>query len=149
MRKIQPQILNPVVISSTLSKIEEPQYLRKMLDTKGYSVARAVCEWFHYCKLKTHAKLPSVRNMNLERGIDAITKLMSIDGQDINDIILVLNFSLSDNFWKNNILTVGQLRAKNPEDKIMRYERMLLKVHENGDLSNDTKPKFDTGLKLL
>jgi hypothetical protein len=148
MKRI-PQTINPVVNSAILSKIEEPQYLRQMLDTKGYSVARAVCEWFHYCKIKTHGKLPSVRNMSLERGIDAITKLLSIDAQDINDIILVLNFSLSDNFWKNNILAVGQLRAKNPDDKIMRYERILLKVHEKEGLGNDKSAKFDTGLKLL
>lgn len=137
-------IIMEIEDSQIYSKIQDGKYLEDRIK-EGDPLPKAICEWFHYVKLRTHGKLPSVRNMNLDRGIDAINKLVTLDEQVVEDIILALNVSFTDNFWKNNLLTVGQLRIK-CSDGVTKYEKLFMKIPEGK--TNDRKYTGET-LKLL
>lgn len=88
-----------------------------LIDLKYLGIAKD----FQKLKLTTHPELKAVKEASLEKWANEIKKLVEIDKKTIPDIEKVLSFALSTNFWVNNLLSLNQLREKNPNG-IMKFE---------------------------
>jgi len=93
-------------------KINGHKELEKAL-LSGVEPEEAIAKWFYSMKVKEFKTYDSVKNPNMENAVAEIKKLMLIDELSMVEIVDVLNFSLYDGFWKNQILSLTGLRRKN------------------------------------
>ena len=112
--------------SSVYNKIQSGDYLKALVNS-GVEPLRAIVEWFMHEKLKTHGEFPSVRKANLKTSEKALRDLVVLDMQTLETIIMCLDLSLRDEFWKDQILSISNIR-KTCSNGITKYEHILQKV---------------------
>ena len=93
-------------------KINGRKELEKAL-LSGIEPEEAIVEWFYTMKIKEFKTYDCVKNPKKSESIAEIKKLLYVDELSMVEIVDVLNFSLYDNFWKNQILSLTGLRKKN------------------------------------
>ena len=98
--------------------------LEKALES-GVEPEEAIVEWFYNQKVKTFSNFDSVKNPNKEMAVSEVKKLLYIDDLSMVEIVDALSFSLTDNFWKNQILSISGLRKKNTSG-IRKIENLRL-----------------------
>jgi len=99
-------------ISIRKHKINGKKELEKAI-LSGIEPEEAIVKWFYSMKVKEFKTYDAIKNPNVKNAVDEIRKLMLIDELSMVEIVDVLNFSLYDNFWKNQILSLCGLRKKN------------------------------------
>ena len=72
----------------------------------------SVANWFCAMKRLTHSNLSYVRTAKGEDGALVIHKLVEKDGYNIMTVVEVLNFSLTDSFWTDYLLTLTRIRDR-------------------------------------
>lgn len=72
---------------------------------------------------------------------NTIDKLRRIDGKTQDEIAEVLRFSVDDEFWSRNLLSLSTLRKKNGSG-IMKYENILNKMNTNSKHEPDYVPEY-------
>lgn len=145
----------PLIISNeTYSKIQDGEYLAHLVKSNKYeSVHEAIIEWWHACKLKEkkYQNMSCVVNMNKQRAIKTLSLLITKDRQDINTIVMVLNKSLHHRFWKDNLLSIGELRKRSVSNGATKYENIYLICIKDAEEIEGRAPKkpFINTLQVL
>lgn len=130
--------------SSVYNKIQNGSYLKALAHSTTDHV-RAIYEWWMHEKLLSHSEYPSVRKGSQKLSEKAIRDLVIIDMQPIDKVILCIDISLKDEFWKEQILSLASLR-KTCKDGLSKYEHLLQKVLKQ----KPTETRSDFGsFKLL
>ena len=103
-------------------EIEVEEEIEKEL-RKDASVNELVNHFYDLIKEKVQPPTFKNKKPNLNSWYDDIEKLHRIDGATIEDIRCVMEYVVTDEFWKNNILSGDKLRK--------HYDRLFLQYKKN------------------
>ncbi len=137
MLKLKGLMSLSAISSKTYSKIQSsPEVLRLLVEDTQKDVLVCIFEWFKHCKMKTHGRLPAVRNMAESTCVETLDKLIRLDQSNYDEIVLCLDIALSDKFWKANIQSLGTLRNK-CSDGQTKFEHLLCRLIAREEKEND------------
>ncbi len=127
------------------------EYLEQML-INGKEFEEAIPLWFYKQKQITHSSYDAVTKPNYTQATQEIKKLIYIDDISPAEIIECLVFSLTDSFWKNQILSLSGLRKRNSQG-VRKFDNLHLaatshreKAHakkHSGTLSSSELPDLE------
>lgn len=82
----------------------------------------SIIEWYYTMRKANGLTIPKRRNKATEK--NTIRLCIEKDGYDINALVDILSFSLSNNFWSTvGLQSLSQLRKKNPRSSCENDDR--------------------------
>jgi len=93
-----------------------------------HPVEIAIVLWFKNCKQKQFPFIPSIGKLNIEMAVKTLMALYNSDGYSTDIVLYVLDFSISDKFWKENILSITPLRKVDKDSDMTKFDKLVPKV---------------------
>lgn len=91
-------------------------------------VEMAIIIWFKDAKMKQFPMIPSIRKINFDMAKKTLLSLHNSDEYDVDTILYVLDYVISDNFWKDKILSITPLRNKKKGEELTKFDNIVPKV---------------------
>lgn len=110
--------------------------LKECINKHPQNYEFCIAKWFIIQKLITHSNYKSVRKADPIKQKEHIRKMIKLDKVDPSEVIDILHFALTDNFWKDNLLTLSALRTRS-KNGLMKWENIrksLLQARKRGKI---------------
>ena len=113
------------------------------------NIYRAITLWFIETKREKFNRYPAVKFARRDIAEEVVKQLIIIDGVDVEEVINVLSFALSDGFWQKQpkYMALNKLREMD-EEGFTRYDKLLLAMERFNDKqpfkSNESSQTYST-----
>ena len=131
----------PLPSQNCLNKIDNNRELLENL-LKSEPVDMAIIRWFQECKSLQY-NISNLKKLNIDKAKDTLLKLHSIDNHSVEVIILFLDWSISDPFWTENILSISPLRRKKYDDEPTKFDKTLPRAKKVQEYIKEFETKKD------
>jgi len=108
--------------------------LEKCMEQHPEDYAFCMAKWFCIQKRLTHSHHKSVKKANPQKHKKVLEDLIKLDGLEPMDVIDLLHFALTDNFWKDHLLTLPTLRtiSGNGQKRYINIQKALKESRKRG-----------------